>query len=699
MGDGPRVLISDRDVGAVPRDTLPVNGKLFPGQTLVSKNGRVRFAFQKDGNLVVYGDRRALWHSETYGKGATYLYNQGDGNIVIYAAGNRPLWASNTNTGRAGRILVQNDANVVQYVGNSRQWATDTNGFTDKIPHGGWLEKAFKTVGEGLASPVTAIGHAASDIAQGKNVLDSLKSAATEAISPAVAILKPLSPALNVAAGLASLVPGLGTVAGGALGMAAALGRGASVADMALSAARGALPGGPIAKVAFDVAVGVATGQPATGIALAQIRNAIPGGAVAKAAYDAGLAVAYHATPAETKHAVRALPTKQAQATFAKAVLVAHAVRKAPPQVHEIAHRRARAKTKPKNLTPRARTWVKRAVLVHARTRLDTRGIDPGGRSYTVEKGDSAWRIAQNLTGDGNHHWRELVAANHPPKKLQGDGNFYYLKVGEVLKLPDSWIGKFVRVTNPKPATVLPGSDQMSLPPQPAARQVPQVAPPPPAPPTPAPTAVIPPSAPAPLPQVAAPGPATTPTGERDDPAAIAQAKTIMVAWEHTDGAAAAGLPDYGGTADDQSPIWGVRDGYELRAFTVWSNAHGTALSLLGDLTQAKLDALVAWAENRASQLAGSGGSVSPSGQAAPAPTGGTSTTAVPDGMIPASPKPSAPDMAQASIVPISIPETLIDDSGAKKSGEGFGWGIAALVLLGVGAVAMSSSEKKRRAA
>jgi nucleoid-associated protein YgaU len=76
------------------------------------------------------------------------------------------------------------------------------------------------------------------------------------------------------------------------LAAASALGRGESLQDIALEAARGAIPGGPAGKLAFDAAVGLARGQDLSDAAVAAAREALPGGPAAKAAFDAGLAVA-----------------------------------------------------------------------------------------------------------------------------------------------------------------------------------------------------------------------------------------------------------------------------------------------------------------------------------------------------------------------------------------------------------------------
>ncbi len=61
--------------------------------------GEYSLVFQADGNLVVYGKNGSvMWHSVTYGKGATRAVMQTDGNFVIYNAQGVPLW----NTGTSG---------------------------------------------------------------------------------------------------------------------------------------------------------------------------------------------------------------------------------------------------------------------------------------------------------------------------------------------------------------------------------------------------------------------------------------------------------------------------------------------------------------------------------------------------------------------------------------------------------------------
>jgi nucleoid-associated protein YgaU len=64
--------------------------------------------------------------------------------------------------------------------------------------------------------------------------------------------------------------------------------------------------------------------------------------------------------------------------------------------------------------------------------------VAPTGSVYVVKKGDSAWKITQLITGNGNR-WKELVAANPQKKKNPKDGNFATLAAGEHLHVPSSW--------------------------------------------------------------------------------------------------------------------------------------------------------------------------------------------------------------------------------------------------------------------
>jgi len=102
-------------------ETLP------PGQTIASPNGRYRFVYQGDGNLVLYDGAHALWASGTDGHPVGVCVLQGDGNLVIYARGGRAIWSSGTWQHPGSRLVVQNDGNVVIYRPDGTPvWATNT---------------------------------------------------------------------------------------------------------------------------------------------------------------------------------------------------------------------------------------------------------------------------------------------------------------------------------------------------------------------------------------------------------------------------------------------------------------------------------------------------------------------------------------------------------------------------------------------
>ncbi len=184
--------------------------------------------------------------------------------------------------------------------------------------------------------------------------------------------------------------------------------------------------------------------------------------------------------------------------------------------------------------------------------------------------------------------------------------------------------------------------------------------------------------------------PATATSSERDDVQAIAQAKLILVAWEATDGAAAAGLVDYGTNPADQSPLWGSRDNYELLAFAQWANkAKGASLAETGDLTQQKLDALVAWANGKGVATT----AVTPPAPAMGAPAaaqapavqvidGGDSASKAPTNVAsdsnPTGTGPATPAPATSDASVISLPESLI----IAKPKTGGDWALLGLVAL-----------------
>ena len=102
---------------------------LTPGRSISSRDGRFRFEYQTDGNLVLYRqtDGKPLWASGTVGTAPGVCIMQFDGNLVVYNAARQPVWSSDTWRSVGSRVLVQTDGNVVIYDGpNHPVWATNT---------------------------------------------------------------------------------------------------------------------------------------------------------------------------------------------------------------------------------------------------------------------------------------------------------------------------------------------------------------------------------------------------------------------------------------------------------------------------------------------------------------------------------------------------------------------------------------------
>lgn len=110
-------------------DHLSVGQALWRNQYLRSGDGTHYLLLQGDGNLVLYGaGQHLLWHSGTGGSGATQLILQPDGNLVLYTANGQPVWSTNTRVAPS-HFDVQSDGNLVMYdpAGNA-QWWSGTSG-------------------------------------------------------------------------------------------------------------------------------------------------------------------------------------------------------------------------------------------------------------------------------------------------------------------------------------------------------------------------------------------------------------------------------------------------------------------------------------------------------------------------------------------------------------------------------------------
>lgn len=266
--------------------------------SVLSENNRALLRLQDDGNLVLYdtGNGKALWASDTNGKGSSHAVFQHDGNLVLYA-GTKALWASDTYGHVGAELALQDDGNLVVYdYQNKPLWATDTYGFESHGGFGGWIENAVKSAGKAVGTVVHAVADVSSSVADRvKNIpvvgplfhsaynlyignqlalADGIASgkrldkAAMGYLQDQVNSYKEEAPYIQT---VVSVVPGIGPGISGAIGAGVALAEGKTIDEALLAGVRGALPGGPLAAAAFDVGLAAAQGKPIEQIALAAL--------------------------------------------------------------------------------------------------------------------------------------------------------------------------------------------------------------------------------------------------------------------------------------------------------------------------------------------------------------------------------------------------------------------------------------------
>lgn len=181
-------------------------------------------------------------------------------------------------------------------------------GYDDQF--GGWnpfkaIAKGVSTVAKGVAKGVTsgvsAVGklpgvstafapvRLVSDIAQGKNVVSSVRKQAES-------VVRDTRASLPLAASVVSIVPGAGTGLAAGLSAASALSQGKSLREIAEDAAMGAIPGGQLVKTALRAGINVARGENvAQSLAkggLEYARSQVPGGQAVQQAITSGLNIA-----------------------------------------------------------------------------------------------------------------------------------------------------------------------------------------------------------------------------------------------------------------------------------------------------------------------------------------------------------------------------------------------------------------------
>jgi hypothetical protein len=112
----------------------------------MSHNLQYRLAMQSDGNLVVYGNGRAVTATRTPGHPGAYLAVQTDGNAVLYDATGKPLWNTATK-GTGAQLAMQDNGDLVLRLSGQWAWSNGAPG-SDKLTPGGVL-----TAGQTLHSP------------------------------------------------------------------------------------------------------------------------------------------------------------------------------------------------------------------------------------------------------------------------------------------------------------------------------------------------------------------------------------------------------------------------------------------------------------------------------------------------------------------------------------------------------------------
>ena len=77
--------------------------------------GQYFFILQADGNLVLYKNGGAIWNSGTASKGVTAAWMQNDGNFTLDTANETAVWSANTQGNPNAFFAFQPDGNLVVY--------------------------------------------------------------------------------------------------------------------------------------------------------------------------------------------------------------------------------------------------------------------------------------------------------------------------------------------------------------------------------------------------------------------------------------------------------------------------------------------------------------------------------------------------------------------------------------------------------
>lgn len=349
-------------------DQLRPGQRLTVGQKLVSANKQYSLLFQKDGNLVLYKGAHPYWTTNTGGRGGTHAEMQPDGNFVLYTAANVPVWDTHSYGHGGAYLAMQDDGNLVVQYGTNAVWSSET-----------WGGVHHESTGflHDLGSAVSTVAHAVTH-----NPVADLASKAISVVNIPLHIAQQAlnvithNPIWDAAQSVMSFVPLIGTAVSSGMSIAATIGKGGSMQDIALAAAKGALPGQPISGYAFDVAVGLLLHGKPDAAALEFARNQVPGGEIGKHAFDLAVSIILgkhvNVADAAVKAAKSALPNVpiihaafEAGAGMGKAVSSAASVQRVvnalPPQARNAFHA-GLAAAKANQITPHNAAAVKASI-------------------------------------------------------------------------------------------------------------------------------------------------------------------------------------------------------------------------------------------------------------------------------------------------------------------------------------------------
>jgi len=105
-----------------PSDRLVPGAQVGRGQVVQSPSGAFSAHLRADtGEFVVSGPHSFIWRSRVPGGDA--LVMQRDGNLVVYGNG-RALWSTRTAGAQAGTLVMQDDGNLVVYRGGRAVWSS-----------------------------------------------------------------------------------------------------------------------------------------------------------------------------------------------------------------------------------------------------------------------------------------------------------------------------------------------------------------------------------------------------------------------------------------------------------------------------------------------------------------------------------------------------------------------------------------------